>query len=270
MGKFSLKNVAGIGLAPFTGGLSLLATDYAKKAWKDFSGQTAQEKANAANIAEAEKNRQWQEKMSNTAITRQMQDMLNAGINPNLAGVAGGASTPGGAQAQVNPVPSTAQTAAQIGGTMASVGSGFSSLANGLKSLTENKYIGDKAKAEIANTVSNTALTQAQTAGTQASTVKTNAETQVAREQAKQLKIDNITREDMNRIEIALKKSQNAEVQQKVIAQAIVNAYNKTFGTNPEMSWAERAGAIAIDLFYKFPRKGIDWAINESIKQIQK
>lgn len=52
---------------------------------------------------EAEKNRQFQEQMSNTAISRRMQDLRNSGLNPLLAveNASAGASTPSGSQAQL-------------------------------------------------------------------------------------------------------------------------------------------------------------------------
>ena len=52
---------------------------------------------------EAEKNRDFQEYMSNTSISRRMADLRNAGLNPLLAvdNASSGASTPSGSQAQL-------------------------------------------------------------------------------------------------------------------------------------------------------------------------
>ena len=59
------------------------------------------EKTSAFNALEAQKNRDWQERMSNTAYQRAMADMRAAGLNPILAYQQGGASTPGGSSAAI-------------------------------------------------------------------------------------------------------------------------------------------------------------------------
>lgn len=53
----------------------------------------------AFNASEAEKNRKWQEEMSNTAYQRQAVDLKSAGFNPALLLNASGASTPVGSNA---------------------------------------------------------------------------------------------------------------------------------------------------------------------------
>lgn len=61
-------------------------------------GYAGQMKTNAANAQQAQKQMDFQERMSNTAHQREVQDLQKAGLNPILS-ANGGASTPTGAQA---------------------------------------------------------------------------------------------------------------------------------------------------------------------------
>lgn len=127
------------------------------------------DKTNAANALQAQANRDFQERMSNTAYQRGMADMKAAGLNPILAYQKGGASSPSGAQAAMQPFEIKGNPVEQA------VNTGIA-LKNA-KLDQANKY------ATNFNIQADTDLKDATAAKTYADTVRSNTETEVLGEE---------------------------------------------------------------------------------------
>lgn len=93
----------------------------------------ANAKAMEFSAQEAERNRQFQERMSNTAHVREVQDLINAGLNPILSANLSGATTPSGASA------SGVTSSGSMGSVDVSGGSIMSNLISGMI----QKYMND-------------------------------------------------------------------------------------------------------------------------------
>lgn len=118
----------------------------------DALGIGTQRRSQEFNSAEAQKTRDWQEQMSNTAYQRAVSDMKAAGLNPALMYGNGGAeSTPSGA------------TASSGGGGIGSAANMLSSAANLISANERNKNL--QAQKSVYNTAAKIAAKVLKTMG---------------------------------------------------------------------------------------------------------
>ena len=115
-------------------------------------GMKGQKDANAANLAIAREQMAFQERMSNSAHQREVEDLRLAGLNPILSSKYGGASTPSGATAVMK--------------------NAYEGLADSIRSGVSSAAGAFKVEAELENLEQQNELLKAQTVNTEANTFK--------------------------------------------------------------------------------------------------
>lgn len=140
---------AGIGaVSSLAGGLinSAGAADRNAMSWQQMQAQQA------FSAAQAQREMDFQERMSNTQYQRGMADMKAAGLNPILAYSQGGASSPGGAMGSAG--------SAQFENAMEGAGQGVSSAGNFARNLADLQQVKANTASQVTTADLNTANTE--------------------------------------------------------------------------------------------------------------
>lgn len=201
-------------IAPLLGGIagaagSYLGTQSANQANVELSKDTM-----AFNAAEAEKNRQYQSDMSNTAYQRVIADLKAAGLSPMLAYGQGSASTPSGSSAS---------------GTPARVESALGNAVNSASVATNTGIQYMTAAQNIRNMMSNQANVDASTSKIEAETVNEVLRSKQIPEETKRIMMDTYLKDVTARMTAA----QAAHQEYTLPRSKAEGKYYDTFGYGP-------------------------------------